>query len=233
VLLQAASILPVEISPGDHRAFLLDLQLNDTIGEPHFRVARPPARRLTCTLPAVEKKYTSSLLAFSERYHLSRRLENLFQLAQLPNLDHSLFQRKMEKFDKIKAEGMRFAEKRCRQFHMGLVQFSPQLNHWRLAKELWRLVIHRRLGYKVRAATIQKLGQKLNEPNVLSSSLSDAKARFRAVSIQYENAKPNHEILRQSFLFGRLQDPTLDDVHLLAIQKLVRLEKVRDAFRRI
>jgi len=38
----AASMLPVNMSPGNHRAFLLDLHLCDTIGEPWFRVARPP-----------------------------------------------------------------------------------------------------------------------------------------------------------------------------------------------
>jgi len=182
-MVQAVSILPVAISPGDHRAFLVDLNLNETIGQPRFRVTRPPARRLTCTLPSVEAKYIDNLSAFCERYHLSHRLDNLFRLAQLPDLDHSLFQMEMEKFDRLKAEGMRFAEKRCRRFHMGLVQFSPQLNYWRLSKELWRLVIRHQLGYRVRAETIRKMGCKLNVFDPLSLSLSAAQDCFCTASI--------------------------------------------------
>jgi len=44
ISLHAVLILPVSSSPGNHCAFLLDLQLRDTIGEPRLRVARPPAR---------------------------------------------------------------------------------------------------------------------------------------------------------------------------------------------
>jgi len=89
------------------------------------------------------------------------------------------------------------------------------------------------LGYRVRAETIRKMGRKLNVFDPLSLSLSAAQDRFRTASIRYQAAKPNHEMLRQSFLFSRLQDPSLDDAHYRAIQKLVRLEKIRDAFRRI
>jgi len=225
VIVQAASILPVAISPGDHRAFLIDLNLNGTIGQPRFRVAHPPARRLTCTLPSVEAKYIDNLSAFCAWYHLSHHLDDLFWLAQLPDLDHSLFQMEMEKFDQIKAEGMRFAEKQFRRFHMGLVQFSPQLNYWHLSK-LWHLVIRCHLGYRVHAETIRKMGHKLNVFDPLSLSLSAAQDCFRTASTRYQAAKPNHEILHQSFLFGSLQDPTLDDAHYWAIQELVCLEKV-------
>jgi len=56
VIIQVVSILLVAISPGDHQAFLIDLNLNETIGQPWFWVAHPLARHLTCTLPLVEAK---------------------------------------------------------------------------------------------------------------------------------------------------------------------------------
>jgi len=33
----------VQNSPGDHQAIIVDVHLLDTIGEPRFTVARPPA----------------------------------------------------------------------------------------------------------------------------------------------------------------------------------------------
>jgi len=44
IFLSAAAIYPVDQGPGDHWAFLVDLHLRDTIGEPRLCVARPPAR---------------------------------------------------------------------------------------------------------------------------------------------------------------------------------------------
>jgi len=170
-------------------------------------------------------KYIDNLSAFCERYHLSHHLDNLFRLAQLPDLDHSLFKMEMEKFVQLKAEGMQFAEKRCHRFHMGLIQFSPQLNYWHLSKELWCLVICCHLGYRVRAETIWKMGRRLNVFDPLSLSLSAAQDCFCMASTWYQATKPNHEILHQSFLFSHLQDPTLDDAHYQAIQELVCLEK--------
>jgi len=181
----------------------------------------------------VERRYTSAFALFCEQFHLCNRLDNLFRLAQLPTLDHSLFQTEMEKFDRMKADGMRFAEKRCRRLHMGLVSYSPELNRCRQLKNLWRLVIRRRQGYRVRAETIRKLGRKLDVPDPLSFSLSEARQSFKATSSRYDTLRPRHDILRHSFLLDRLQDPTLDDAHHLAIQRLVRMEKSREDFRHI
>jgi len=83
----------------------------------------------------------SSLTYFCEQHQLGPKLNHLFQLAQRPDLDHAAFQQQMESFDRIKADGMKFAERRCRRLHMGLVQFSPMLNFWRQLQELWQLVI--------------------------------------------------------------------------------------------
>jgi len=50
---------------------------------------------------------------------------------------------------------------------------------------------------------------------------------------KYEELKPQHELLRQSFLAARLQDPTLSDAQHSAILKLIAGECNREAYRRI
>jgi len=79
----------------------------------------------------------TALSAFCEQHQLERKLNDLFHLVQMPNLNHTTFISQMESFDRIKVEGMKFAEKQCRHLHMGLVQFSLMLNFWQQSQELW------------------------------------------------------------------------------------------------
>jgi len=51
--------------------------------------------------------------------------------------------------------------------------------------------------------------------------------------MKYEDLKPNHEALRQSFLLARLHDPTISDAQQIALSHLVAKERVREAYRRI
>ncbi len=50
---------------------------------------------------------------------------------------------------------------------------------------------------------------------------------------KYEELKPQHELLRQSFLTARLQDPTLSDAQHSAILKLMAGKRTREAYRHI
>jgi len=108
----------------------------------------------------------------------------------------------MGKFDKLKADGMRMAEKCCCRLRMGLVQFSPELNQWRLQKELWRLVIRCKVSHHVKATTIHRLATRLHITDPLAKTLKEATMLFQYASTKYKDLKPNHEALRQSFLLA-------------------------------
>jgi len=67
----------------------------------------------------------------------------------------------------------------------------------------------------------------------LLTSLSDAKQNYTQASTKYEELKPQHKILQQTFLMHQLQDPTLSDSQHQAITKLMSVKKSRDSFCRI
>jgi len=113
VQLCTATHYPVEVSPGDHHTFVLELNLCHTIGKPRFKVIIPLAHRLCCTLPGTAHHYCTLLVSFCQLHQLDAHLHNLFQMAQQPQLNHNKFRDAMEIFDKIKMEGMCYAEKRC------------------------------------------------------------------------------------------------------------------------
>jgi len=233
VHINQAMLCAIQHSPGDHRAIVLDIHLLDTIGEPRLTVLRPPARRLCCTIPSSAERYRTSLDSFCNKHKLDSKLNNLFRLAENPALDLSQFQNAMERFDLIKTEGMRFAEKRCRRLRMGMTQFSPALNMWRQHRELWRLVLRRKNGHRVKASTIRRLASRLHIQDPLAVSFAVAHRLFTQAVDKYEELKPQHKLLRQSFLAARLQDPTLSDAQHSAILKLITGERNREAYRRI
>jgi len=116
---------------------------------------------------------------------------------------------------------------------MGLVQFSPELNQWHLQKELWRLVICCKVSHHVKATTIRRLTAHLHITDPLAKTLKEATSLFQYASTKYEDLKPNHEALRQSFLLARLHDPMISDAQQIALSHLVAKERVREAYRRI
>jgi len=61
-------------SPGDHRAIIIDIDLLATIGEPRFKIVRPPGRRLNCSLPSVQEKYVNLLEEFTSTRRLNDKL---------------------------------------------------------------------------------------------------------------------------------------------------------------
>jgi len=132
----------------------------------------------------------------------------------------------MEKFNKIKVDGMRMAKKCCCWLRMGLVQFLPELNQWCLQKELWWLVIRRKFGHQVQAHTICRLATHLHIINPLAKTLREATNLFQHASVKYKDLKPTHEALCQSFLLARLQDPTINDAQQIALLHLVAKERV-------
>jgi len=142
-------------SPGDHQAFILDLHLCDMIGDPRFQVVCPPAHHLSCSILSSASRYHTLLHSFCVQHHLVANLDDLFRLAQQPNLNHDQFQCALKKFDRIKSKGMRFAEKRCHHLRMGAIQFSLELNQWCQQQELWHLVIRWRKGSHIWATTIR------------------------------------------------------------------------------
>jgi len=81
------------------------------------------------------------------------------------------------------------------------------------------------MGYHVRVTTIRKLAHKLHILDPLSLPFTTVRLRFQEAKQHYEDPKPQHEILRNSFLLERLQHPTLSDSQHTAISKLVSLER--------
>ena len=100
------------------------------VGENLFCVVCPTARRLSCTIPEAQEKYSSLLSTFFLSHKL---LASLHQLYQSRQGDFTAEQsEQLEGLDMLRNQGMIYAEKRCRKLVMGSIDFSPEVAAVRL-----------------------------------------------------------------------------------------------------
>jgi len=85
-------------------------------------------------------------------------------------------------------------------------------------------------GHCIKAATIRRLAAQLQIQDSLAVSLVVAHQLYKQAVDKYEELKPQHKLLRQSFLAAHLQDPMLSDAQHSAIQKLVAGECSHKAY---
>ena len=121
----AATWLAVSGCPGDHRFLIMDICMEALVGENLFRVVRPSARRLSCTIPKAQEQYSRLLSTF---FHSHKLLASLHQLYQMRQGDFTAEQlARLEGLDMLRSQGMLYAKKRCRKLAMGSIDFSPEV----------------------------------------------------------------------------------------------------------
>jgi len=126
----AVSFCPFSLSPGNHCAAILDIDLALLIGAPCLSIIHPKVWHLNTQLPHTKACY----LSLFEEYFLSHcLLPQLFQFykeAADPSFDTSMVGPQFEKLNQLRVEGMHFAEKHCRKLYMGTLAYSPILILW-------------------------------------------------------------------------------------------------------
>jgi hypothetical protein len=183
---------------GDHRFNILDINAQTLVGDNLIKIVRPPARRLNSKLPQVEASYISHLLAHMCRH---RVLSKLHQLYVARDGAFTPAQREtLERLDRVRADGMRYAEKKCRKLSMGMVDFSPEVDQARKRRWIWKQVVKLREGKQVGTYLIKRKARQCGISCPLSVTLAQAKENFRLADEAYDKLKQEAPLLRQEFL---------------------------------
>ena len=190
-----AGYLPFGELLGDHRGLWLDIPLPSILGYSMAEVKQYQARRLKLEDPRVVRKYQQSLLEYCARHDMYRRIDSLRRKAIYP-LPPAL-QRVYEVLDKLRIQGMEWAELKCRKLHMGVYPWSPEFTAARDTVYLWILVIKRLSGCHVHASKIIKLRKRLG---IVSTNVDMAEAgRFLDAAYKaYKEIKTKSHTLRAS-----------------------------------
>jgi len=102
-----------QLSPGDHRAGIIDIDLSALIGKPCQKVICPKACCLTCSIPASCDAYNQILLDKLQWHSILSKLHALFTKSASPGFDWNTLGPRLEALDSIKSQCMQHAEKKC------------------------------------------------------------------------------------------------------------------------
>jgi ATP/maltotriose-dependent transcriptional regulator MalT len=130
-------------------------------------ILRPPTRRVKCNDPRIMQHFNDSYLQFLIDHKLHDQAFRLEAQASYP-LSPQL-QREAEKLDRLRMEGVAYADHRCRKLHMGGVPFSIEFKMMDAKVGFGNAMIHRKSGKKVSSHFLQCLIKKAGISERLSA----------------------------------------------------------------
>ena len=217
----------------DHRCLWLDLDFNATFGN-RYPLQLPRARRLQLANPAVVKKYLNSWKAFIKQHHLSQRAFDLEHSCLKAGTMTPTQQAEYEAIDKLRMEGIRHAESRCRKLCMGSVPWTPQLSHTMKAIRWCKLSLSKLKGRKISSRTLQRLKasiQSTTDHTSEQSLVDELKAQQKKFSLLCKSAEADR-LQWLTRLADQYQNHGLMTKHK-AIIALQKREEARTTARRI
>ena len=226
--------VPVDESPGDHRAGIVDLKWDTVAGEALQRVKRPKARRLTGSLPETVNKYVKYLEKYFWHHKLSEKVQTLYRIQGEEIKVTAEAQALLEQIDRVRTDGMLAAEKRCRKLRMGSIDFSPAMNKLKIKWGVLSLIIRKRMGGRVNTRVIKRRAMRCNLERPGSLSLNEALRERDKVEVAWGKLKPSMPGMRRAFLWEKANclDPKKSK-EAKAAARLIAAERARDGARSI
>jgi len=150
----AVSFCPFSLSPGNHCAAIVDIDLDHLIAELCLSIVQPKAHCLNTQLPHTNTCHLSLFEEYFLSHHLLPQLFQFYKDAADPSCDTSMVGPWLEKLDWLRVEGMHFAKKHCCKLYMGTLAYSPTPTLWFNRKILWSLVFKKLSGWIVTCCCI-------------------------------------------------------------------------------
>jgi hypothetical protein len=194
----AASWLQFMPHLGDHRFAVLDINLEALVGDSLLKIVRPVTRRLSCTLPEAVTAYNTRLNSYLHNHDFLPKLHHLYSTRQGTFTPSQ--RQQLETLDRVRAEGMLHAEKKCRKLAMGNVDFSPEVDLAKKRRWVWQQVIKHLEGKRLSSSLIKRKARQCGIVGPFSVTLVQAQYHFRAADAAYDALKRHAPILRYEFL---------------------------------
>ena len=204
-----AGYLPFGEFQSDHRALWVDIHQDLLLGFKLPPIISPNARRLQCNVPHICQQWIQLYLQFLNQHHLIERQFTLESSINEPKLTPSQ-QAEYESILKLRSEGIRFAENKCRKLRVRNVPFSPELQKARYEIELWKAAFSIKTKQKYSSSNFRRLEKKTGIFHVLKQSKDSIKKGESDSFKKYWKLKSQAENLRQSFIHKKAESTAED-----------------------
>ena len=172
--------------PTDHRLLWCDIQFDDLFGSPRMTIIPHTRRRLKCEDPRSVQKFCATYSKLLTSHNLIDDAQRL--QSSITGALTEAQQREFERIDRSRIKFMLMAEKKCRKFKTGGIEFSPKVQHQRDRINLWKHVLSKKNGGKASLSLLTRLEKKVGVSNTLSlpiievkKELSDAFAKYKSL----------------------------------------------------
>jgi hypothetical protein len=185
--------------PSDHRVLWADFTYTDAFGLSSTPLVSPGARRLNTKNPRLVEKYVQQLREQLVHSGLAKRLFALELCATQQGWSTSL----QDDYDDIQAAHLKLRRQiklKLRKLRMGGIPWSPKLQGFRNAIELWSMILRKRKGIKVSNTRIRRFMAKTRIWNAFSADEVGAETNVKTAHRLYCAAKKDASVWRDEFL---------------------------------
>ena len=196
--------LPFEPTLTDHRPIFMEFRKIDAFGRHANQKQIPPSpRRLTPKDPRIYTRYNNYYKTYAKQHRLYERsvaLENSTCQAPLSASQ----QHEYEVLDKLREQGKKAAEKRCRKLKMGNTPFSPVVKDAMLKHRFWFLLGKYRSGSKpnMKYKYVCRIAKQANLMHMLHTPVADIESQRAKAWTKYRLEKRNGQKHRTTWFEG-------------------------------
>ena len=219
---------------GDHRVFVVDIDLAQLLGSEYSQLVRLPGRKLQAKRYRVRKAYNKSLRDNIRRHKLTEKYHQLYQSHQ--SMSPQEISQRINQLDREKSELMKCAESKCKRKCAGKLPNSPKVSYWckrlrlfdRIRKhKITPLKDPRNLHRSCKVLAKDCSDMEILQPN--DYTLEEVEARIIAIKDQLELLKPITPELRFSYISDKI-DEAIEDGNTKKAKELASMLE-REALR--
>ncbi len=174
VTISSACVMPVGFGTGDHRLFVIDVQVSLIIGTDPIRVVRPQARCLNTKIPQALEQYNEKLEDLVSWHRLVERSGKAYEL-DCPLASESA----LNKIDSELKDYMLSAKKSCRKIKSGRIPFSPEAELWIRRVQFYKTLVRFWDGYQCNYGNLWRSARKLGIQNPMELTDNDVALRLQ------------------------------------------------------
>ena len=184
--------------PSDHRPLWLDIPLETLFDNRQSSNPISNPRRLNLQDPRSVQKYTTTLQKHMRKHKIKEKVCALRNSVTVPMSQDNIAQ--FEKLDKIRLEGIKHAEKKCRKLKLGKTPWSPELSKARKNIVLWNMLLRQQKNLKINTKKLIRLGKQLKITVDDTGNIDSIKKKRKEAYQKWNELTRNAESLRTKWL---------------------------------
>jgi hypothetical protein len=186
--------------PSDHRMLWIEIQYSIAFGQKSPEIAKITPKRLKTSDPRLVKKYNLRVKKAMRDNGFRKRYELLKKQTEFEAWNEEIMIEQYDQLDSDDREIRDTIERGIRKLTMGGIPWSPKLQPFRDAIELWKMIRRKRKGMKISVKRIRRFMIKTQIRDALTNDLEQVEIRLTQACKAYKKATKSAGVWRNDFL---------------------------------